>query len=330
MHVAWLLAFVPGASALAPASGSAALDAFSGFLAEQQAALVSAYEAIDGSGATFGSDVWSRADGSSGVTRVLQRGAVIDKGCVSTSFVRGALSPARAAAMTARGRAGVDAGAPFAAAALSIVLHAKSPQVPTFRADIRLFCVFDAEGRVADSWYGGGADLTPTYVYDDDCVHFHTTLRTVCDKHDATLYPALKKQCDEYFYLPFRQEHRGVGGIFYDDCTASEVAFDPDAFSRDVLGSWIEAWRPIVDRRRDAPFTAAQKEWQLMRRGRYLEFNLMADRGVRFGLSPDAIERVMVSAPPIVAWEYNAKVEQGSPEANLVHLLKNPRNWLAA
>ncbi|KAJ8610173.1 hypothetical protein CTAYLR_008730 [Chrysophaeum taylorii] len=293
---------------------------FSKFLAEQQEELCAAIEALDASGQAFSRDAWSREDGSHGTARVLQGGDVVEKGGISTTFAVGVLSEERASAMRTRGRV-VEAGNEYAATALSVVLHSRSPFVPTFRADARLFVVGE------EAWFGGGADLTPSYLFEEDAVEWHAFWRDACGEHHSELYPRLKRWCDEYFYLPFRREHRGIGGIFFDDLDKTQLD-DPESFARDVVAGFAPSWRAIVERRRDAAYTDAQRHWQLLRRGRYVEFNLLNDRGVRFGLSPDAIERVLVSAPPLVAWDYGRRdPPPDSEEARLLSVLKHPREW---
>jgi coproporphyrinogen III oxidase len=304
-----------------PHTSRATFSAFKDFLAAQQKVMCQEVEALDGQ-AVFGEDAWTRGDGSRGLTRVIADGALVEKGCISTSFITGTLTKARAEAMCGRGRENVKAGDRFEAAALSLVLHAKSPHVPTLRGDARCFVVFDKNDRPREAWYGGGCDLTPCYLVEEDVREFHAHWRDVCKGR----YTEMKATCDEYFYLPLRLEHRGVGGVFWDDDSSA----DADALARNVLGTMIASWAPIVKRRRGDAVAEAQRQWQLLRRGRYLEFNLLNDRGVRFGLSPDAIERIMVSAPPLIAWQYKAEPEAGSPEARLVDVLRAPRSWVSA
>ena len=295
-----------------------AFGAFKDFLAAQQKVMCDAVAALDGT-SSFGEDAWTRGDGSHGLTRVIADGALVEKGCISTSYIQGTLTKARAEAMCSRGRENVKAGDRFEAAALSLVLHARSPHVPTLRGDARCFVVFDENDEPREAWYGGGCDLTPCYVVEDDIRGFHAHWRDVCKGR----YQDMKQTCDGYFYLPLRQEHRGVGGVFWDD----DASADADALARRVLETMIASWAPIVARRRGDAVAEAQRQWQLLRRGRYLEFNLLNDRGVRFGLSPDAIERIMVSAPPLIAWQYKAEPAIGSPEARLVDVLRKPRSW---
>mmetsp|Transcript_4097 Transcript_4097/g.10314 ORF Transcript_4097/g.10314 Transcript_4097/m.10314 type:complete len:333 (-) Transcript_4097:1-999(-) len=301
-----------------PQHAAPAFGAFKDFLAAQQKVMCDAVAALDGT-STFGADAWVREDGSHGLTRVIEGGALVEKGCISTSYVQGTLTAARAEAMGSRGRENVKEGDRFEAAALSLVLHAKSPHVPTLRGDARCFVVFDDMDEPRAAWYGGGCDLTPCYVVEDDIRGFHAHWRDVCGGR----YEAMKENCDAYFYLPLRREHRGVGGIFWDD----DASAGADARARRVLETMVGSWAPIVARRRGEEVKEAQRQWQLLRRGRYLEFNLLNDRGVRFGLSPDAIERIMVSAPPLIAWQYKAEPAVGSPEARLVDVLRTPRSW---
>mmetsp|Transcript_52700 Transcript_52700/g.127764 ORF Transcript_52700/g.127764 Transcript_52700/m.127764 type:complete len:252 (+) Transcript_52700:356-1111(+) len=248
----------------------------------------------------------------------------------------------------------VRAGDTYAAAALSIVLHSRSPFIPTFRSDVRIFMVESAttsspeekEGEGEDSsstprriaFFGGGADLTPYYLGDsttnqdfaDDITSFHNMYRDLAThKYPVSGfdYPTLKELCDKYFYLPARSEHRGTGGIFFDDLDADM----PNAvdFVKGVANTWMPSWLPIIEKRRDMSYTDQQKQWQLLRRGRYLEFNLLYDRGVAFGLQvPNPrVEGVMVSAPPLIAWEYNHQILDGSEEARIMDVLKNPVDW---
>jgi coproporphyrinogen III oxidase len=273
----------------------------------------------------------SKASSSGGITRVIQGGNVIEKGACSLTLIQnGVLSAERASTIRARQDISVKAGDKYAAAALSIVLHTRSPLVPTFRSDVRIFVVADGEGN-SNAWFGGGADLTPYYLDEEDIASFHRLYRDLANKHDVLgqeySYKSMKKACDEYFYLPARSEHRGSGGIFFDDLQASAESL---AFVQGVADGWMPSWLPIVEKHRGKEYTEKQRQWQLLRRGRYLEFNLLYDRGVKFGLANanPRVEGVMVSAPPLIAFEYNHAVEEGSPEAALVKILKEPRQWV--
>lgn len=225
--------------------------------------------------------------------------------------------------MSSRGRGEINpqGGDEYAAAAMSLVFHSAHPLVPTLRADVRLFQV------AGQSWYGGGCDLTPFYVNEEDATAFHAHWRDVCTQYQSGLYTRLKDWCDKYFYIPARKEHRGLGGLFFDDLTSKECGFDAAEFTRAVGRGILPSWVGIAAARSSLPFTPAQRDWQLLRRGRYLEFNLLYDRGVKFGLDGGRIESIMVSAPPLIAWKYNVQAEPGSPEAELEALLRTPRQW---
>jgi coproporphyrinogen III oxidase len=298
-----------------PVSKSSPLGGFADYVWSAQARLCAQFEELDGGGggrrALFAEDPWTREDGSGrGSTRVLT-GSVWEKAACNVSVLSGVLTPQRAATMSQRGRPGVDpqGGQAYSAVALSLVFHARNPNLSTFRADIRAFAV---EG--CDPFFGGGADLTPAYVYDEDAADWHTHWAGVCDAHQPAhappraLYRYYKDSCDYYFFLPARKEHRGIGGLFFDDVpprpsTDSAAALSPldgEAFARAVCENWIPGYAPIVARRAHVAFGERERQWQLQRRGRYLEFNLLYDRGVRFGLDTGRIESIMVSAPPLV------------------------------
>lgn len=326
----------PSAAAAAAGEGGGESSSFEAYVLQRQAEFCAAVAELDGAG-EFGVDRWEREGGGGyGLTRVLEGGDLVEKGAANVSVVRGTLTPSRAAAMSQRGRAGVDpaGGQPYSAVALSIVLHARSPHVPTFRADVRCFDV------AGERWFGGGADLTPAYLHEEDAAAFHAHWRAVCEANAAAgTYEACKRWCDEYFYIPFRQECRGVGGLFFDDLGGSggsgggggapdlDVA-DPEGFTRAVCDAFLPSFVPIWERRRAEPYGDAERTWQLQRRGRYLEFNLTVDRGVKFGLDAQGrVESIMVSAPPLVRWDYDVQPPPGSPEAALVEVLMNPREW---
>lgn len=274
--------------------------------------ICAALERADGSG-RFRTDRWERPGGGGGTTRVLQDGAVFEKAGVNVSDVHGTMAPGLAR------RVGGE-GSDFAAAGLSIVVHPRSPLVPTAHANVRFL------RRGGAGWFGGGADLTPHYLFEEDCRHFHAVLREVCERHDPGSYPRHKRAADEYFHLPHRGEHRGVGGIFFDD-----LGGDLDrvhAFAADVGAAFLEAYLPIVERRRGLPFGEPERRWQEIRRGRYVEFNLVQDRGTVFGLeSAGRVESVLMSLPPQVRWPYDHRPEPGSREAALLEVLRAPRDW---
>ncbi|MCO5587757.1 hypothetical protein L7F22_041709 [Adiantum nelumboides] len=235
-------------------------------------------------------------------------------------------------AMSARGR-DVEVGSEYFAGALSIVLHPCNPHVPTFRSDVRYFEVGDF------GWFGGGADLTPNYLDVDDAHHFHGFLKELCDQFDPSFYQQAKAACDSYFYIPARKEHRGIGGIFFDDLEffstgGADHQSDEKSdralvfeFVSKLAEGFLPSYLPIVKRKRGLPHGDRERQWQLLRRGRYLEFNLLYDRGVKFGLDGGRIESIMVSAPPLIAWKYNVTPEAGSPEAQMMEVLSSPRTW---
>jgi coproporphyrinogen III oxidase len=278
-----------------------------------QESICGALEREDGSG-RFRSDAWQRPGGGGGLSRVLTDGAVFEKAGVNSSSVYGEFKPEFAAQLPGD-------GLQFFACGVSLVLHPRSPLVPTVHANFR--CL----RRGTTLWFGGGADLTPYYPERQDVVHFHQTWKRVLDGHDPTLYERYKKWCDEYFYLPHRGETRGVGGIFFD-----YLQRDPErdlALVRDLGGAFLDAYLPIVQRRKAAPHGERERQFQLLRRGRYVEFNLLYDRGTTFGLKTDGrTESILMSLPPLVRWEYDARFEPGTREAELADWLR-PQDWLA-
>ena len=268
---------------------------------------------------TFSSDDWEREGGGGGLARILE-GDVFEKAGVNTSTVHGEL-PARMA------RALEVEQAPFFATGLSLVIHPRSPHVPSVHANFRYFALGDDLTRPDDQWFGGGADLTPYYPHLEDVQHFHRTWKEVCDEHRGVAdYDDFKRQCDEYFYLPHRQEARGVGGIFYD-----YLRDDPEGtffFSRGAGRAFLRSYLPIVKRRLDQPYTERERRFQEIRRGRYVEFNLVYDRGTKFGLETEGrTESILMSLPPVVQWHYDWTPEPGSPEARATWFFE-PRDWL--
>ena len=295
-----------------------------------QAKICKAVEEIDGEG-KFQSDAWVRENGGGGVSRVLQGGKVFEKAGVNLSVVYGTMPQEALKAATERGvdrAAGMKPGerVPFFACGLSSVMHPKNPFAPTMHFNYRYF---ETDGGVW--WFGGGTDITPSYLNEEDMQHFHGTYKQTCDKHDPTFYPRFKKQADDYFVIPHRGETRGCGGIFYDDMNDLEgkTADEMYAFAADGLDSVVPSYLPIVDKHKDDPFTQKNKEWQLMRRGRYVEFNLVYDRGTIFGLKTGGrIESILMSLPETARWEYNHKVEPGSEEDKILQVFRNPREWV--
>lgn len=287
-------------------------EQFVAFVHGLQDEICRALEAADGS-AQFREDAWQREGGGGGRTRVLEEGAVFEKAGVNTSVVHGQLSEAFARRLPGDGPT-------FFAAGISLVIHPRNPLVPTTHANFR----FLEHG--SRRWFGGGADLTPYYLFDEDAQHFHRTLKAACDAHGEDRYPRFKKWCDEYFYLPHREETRGVGGVFFDNLEGEvEKEF---AFVRSLGGAFVPAYLPIVERRRSSPFTPEERAWQEIRRGRYVEFNLVYDRGTSFGLETKGrVESILMSLPPQVRWVYDHHPAPGSLEARLVEVLQHPRDW---
>jgi coproporphyrinogen III oxidase len=274
--------------------------------------ICAALEAEDGQ-ARFREDKWDRPGGGGGRTRVLEEGAVFEKAGVNVSAVFGMLEEQFAKRLQGQGRE-------FFATGVSLVLHPRSPLVPTVHANFR----FIVQGPKA--WFGGGADLTPYYLFDDDAAHFHRTLKGACDRHSPEYYPRFKRACDQYFFVKHRGESRGIGGLFFEDLGAGlEREF---AFVEDCARSFLPAYLPIVQRRKALPSTDAQRAWQEIRRGRYVEFNLVYDRGTIFGLeTAGRTESILMSLPPRVRWVYDHHPEPGTEEARLVDVLRHPREW---
>ena len=282
-----------------------------------QDAICAGLEAEDGV-ARFREDLWERPEGGGGRTRVLAEGAVFEKAGVAFSHVRGAQLPPSATAHRPE-----LAGRPWEAMGVSLVIHPRNPYVPTSHANVRVFRsdpVF---------WVGGGFDLTPCYGFEEDAVHWHRTARDAVTPFGKGLYPRFKRACDEYFFLRHRGETRGIGGLFFDDF--HELGFDRSFdLVRAVGDAFLPAYRPIVARRKAAPFGERERNFQLYRRGRYVEFNLVYDRGTLFGLqSGGRTESILMSLPPLVRWDYDWRPEPGSPEARLYGEFLRPRDWLA-
>lgn len=313
---------------------------FEKMVLDAQQEIIDAISELDGN--EFRVDEWERPNGRGiGRSAVLQDGNVFEKAGVNVSVVKGPLPAAAVAQMRSNGKAIREGAKPnFYATGISLVIHPKNPMAPTVHLNYRFFQVEDPETNEKTWWFGGGADLTPSYLFEEDAIEFHSALKAACDKHDSSYYGKFKKWCDEYFYINHRKETRGIGGIFFDDLDVrpANTASDKDlsdqeaimAFSRDCLKSFVPTYISIMKRRKDLPFTPEQKEWQQLRRGRYVEFNLVLDRGTKFGLStPDnaRIESILVSMPLTARWQYMHEPEEGSDEAKLMEVLKNPRDW---
>lgn len=270
-------------------------------------------EQADGGG-KFREDVWKHDRGGGGRTRIIREGEVFEQGGVNTSAVEGVLTDLIASRLHVPAQ-------PFFAAGLSLVLHPKSPMIPSVHANFRYL-----ELESGDFWFGGGADLTPYYLFREDCAHFHRTWKQVCDAHDAAWYPRFKKACDDYFTLRHRGERRGIGGVFFDYLHGDFK--ETFAFIRAAGGAFPEAYGPIIRRRRQEPWGEQERTWQLIRRGRYVEFNLLYDRGTLFGLETGGrVESILMSLPPLVQWSYDFKPGSGSREEEMLKVLREPEEW---
>ena len=298
-------------------------ERFYQYIQNLQDRITEAIESQEGK-AKFKEDLWTRPEGGGGRTRILENGEVIEKGGVNISAVHGPLPKS----MQAYFKVGdVD----FFACGLSLVLHPKNPMVPTVHANWRYFEMYDKKGELIEQWFGGGQDLTPYYLFEDDVIHFHSICKRACDEHHPQFYTEFKKKCDSYFYNSHREEARGVGGLFF-DYLKKDSQFSLDErynFVTTVGDSFLEAYLPLLEKRKEMTFTPEQRTWQEIRRGRYVEFNLVHDKGTLFGLRTNGrIESILMSLPPKVQWQYNHQPEDGSKEAQMLEVLKNPRNWV--
>jgi Coproporphyrinogen III oxidase len=298
-------------------------EKFYDYIQKLQDTITSKLEEVDGK-AKFQQDSWERPEGGGGRTRVIENGAVFEKGGVNISKVYGALPKSMQTYF------GVDE-ADFFACGLSLVIHPKSPMVPTVHANWRYFEMYDKQGNIVDQWFGGGQDLTPYYLFGDDAAHFHQVCKNACDAHDPEFYPNYKKKCDAYFWNTHRNEARGVGGLFFDYCKATETMQMEDWFNfvAEVGDSFLDAYVPIVEKRKELTYTQEQRDWQEIRRGRYVEFNLVHDKGTLFGLRTNGrIESILMSLPPHVQWRYDHHPEKGSEEEKLIGVLQHPKDWV--
>ena len=299
-------------------------DRWTGFIHALQERICAALEAVDGK-AVFVTDGWEREQGGGGKTRVISGGDVIEKGGVNTSVVWGEVTDAMRTQLKIEGKSWFACG-------LSLVIHPVNPYVPTTHANWRYFELYDDTGQVSDRWFGGGADLTPYYLFEEDARHFHQSFKSAMDPFGLEYYPRYKQWCDEYFVNKHRDdEMRGIGGVFYDylrpaDVTGAERLF---AFQQANGNAFLPAYLPIVEKRAAMPYSEKEVEWQEIRRGRYVEFNLIHDRGTLFGLKTHGrTESILMSLPPRARWGYNYRPADGSPEAELLDACRHPRNWL--
>jgi coproporphyrinogen III oxidase len=294
------------------------------FIHQLQDDICAALETCDGK-ARFIEDKWERPEGGGGKTRVISNGNVFEKGGVNTSIVFGKVTDPMRKQLHIEGHEWFASG-------MSIVIHPLNPFVPTVHCNYRMFELYDEQGNTTDRWFGGGTDLTPYYLFEEDAKHFHGTYQTICNRFDETFYLKFKEECDNYFVNTHRNhERRGIGGIFYDHQRPDAVK-DIDFwinFSKACGYAFIDAYIPIAEKRKDIPFTAENKYWQEIRRGRYTEFNLVHDRGTLFGLKTNGrTESILMSLPPTVRFDYNYQPAEGSAEADLLNACLHPRNWV--
>lgn len=289
-----------------------------------QRKLVAAFEKVDGE-AGFTPYTWERPGGGGGTAMALETGGVFEKAGVNVSAVHGERVPVSLAKQHPATK-----GRPYYATGISLVLHPQNPYVPAFHANYRYFEI-GAEDEESDVWwFGGGADMTPSYAFEEDIIHFHRTLKAQCERYPQADYATLKKTCDDYFYIKHRGEMRGVGGIFFDELSpVGKGDWEADLkHQEDGINTILDAYLPIVERRKDTPYGEKERKWQLYRRGRYAEFNLVYDRGTLFGLQTQGnIEAILMSMPPYAHWAFNYKPEPGSAEAEMLEFLQ-PRDWV--
>jgi len=301
---------------------AASLQRVNTYLLDLQDRVCQALEREDGS-QKFREDRWDRPEGGGGRSRVLADGAVFEQAGVNFSHVFGKQLPPSATAHRPE-----LAGRAWQALGMSLVIHPHNPFVPTSHANVRFF-IAEKDGAEPVWWFGGGFDLTPYYGFEEDCVHWHRTAKTACDPFGADVYARYKKWCDEYFFLKHRNEPRGIGGLFFDDL--NDVSFEHSfGLMRSIGDHYLEAYLPIVQNRKNTPYGERERDFQLYRRGRYVEFNLVYDRGTLFGLqSGGRTESILMSLPPLVKWRYNWQPEPGSTEWRLTDYFLKPRDWLA-
>jgi coproporphyrinogen III oxidase len=297
--------------------------AISDYLLDLQNRICQSLESLDGE-KSFIEDSWTREEGGGGRSRVIEEGAVFEKAGINFSHVHGGQLPASATAHRPE-----LAGRSLQALGVSLVIHPRNPYIPTSHANVRFF-IAQKKGAEPVWWFGGGFDMTPYYGFEDDAVHWHRTARQACQPFGEDIYPRFKKWCDEYFFLKHRGEPRGIGGLFFDDF--SELGFEKSfAFMRSVGDHYVPAYAPIVEKRMDHPYGEQERDFQMYRRGRYVEFNLVYDRGTLFGLQTGGrTESILMSLPPIVKWRYDWHPQDGTAEAELYERYLKPRDWLAS
>jgi len=298
-------------------------DKFYKYILNLQDTITSTLEKVDGK-AKFKEDLWERPEGGGGRTRVIENGEVFEKGGVNVSAVFGKLPKSMQSYFNV---GNVD----FYACGLSLVIHPKNPMVPTVHANWRYFEMYNRNGDIVDQWFGGGQDLTPYYLFEEDARHFHQICKTACDNHNPNFYLEFKAKCDEYFYNTHRNEARGIGGLFFDYCKKTDHMTIEKwyTFVTEVGDSFLDAYVPIVERRKDLAYTKENRDWQEIRRGRYVEFNLVHDKGTLFGLKTNGrIESILMSLPPHVQWVYDHHPKKESEEERLLQVLKESKSWI--
>lgn len=296
--------------------------AFLDFINQLQEKITTSIEDLD-SEAKFIEDVWERPEGGGGKSRIMENGKIFEKAGVNISAVSGVLPKSLEGYFDVK-------DSKFFACGLSLVIHPKNPMIPTVHANWRYFELYNLKGDLKDQWFGGGQDLTPFYLIEEDAKHFHETCKSVCDKHSSSFYDIYKEKCDSYFWNHHRNESRGIGGLFFDYLRSNDNHKIEDWFSfvTDVGNSFLTAYLPIVNKRKNYKFNSKQKNWQEIRRGRYVEFNLIHDKGTLFGIKTNGrVESILMSLPPKVQWVYNHLPEKDSEEEKLIEVLKNPREW---
>tara|TARA_B110000240_G_C13512051_1_gene460226 strand:- start:6961 stop:7866 length:906 start_codon:yes stop_codon:yes gene_type:complete len=294
---------------------------FSVYIDSLQERITSDLEKLDGK-SKFIKDNWEREKGGGGLTMILENGDVFEKAGVNVSKVYGNLPESMSKLLK------VDQSH-FFACGISLVLHPKNPMAPTFHANLRYFELYE-HNVLKDRWFGGGLDLTPYYIFEEDIVHFHKSCKKVCDSYNEGFYSKYKRKCDEYFWNSHRNEARGVGGLFFDYCRESnEMNIDNwFSFISDLGNSFLKSYVPIIKKRKDLDYNNSHEKWQQIRRGRYVEFNLLHDKGTLFGLKTNGrIESILISMPPKAQWVYNQTPSKGSEEEKLLNILKSPKKW---
>jgi len=293
------------------------------FIHQLQDDICNALEIADGK-SKFVEDEWQRPEGGGGKTRVLANGNVFEKGGVNTSIVFGDVTKTMQTQLNINGEKWFACG-------LSLVIHPTNPMVPTVHCNYRMFELYNEKEEVIDRWFGGGTDLTPYYLFEEDAIHFHKTYKNICDQFDDTFYPSFKKECDDYFVNTHRNhERRGIGGIFYDHQRSNENKSNEYwiEFAKSCGYGFIESYIPIVNKNKSLSYTSQQKYWQEIRRGRYVEFNLVHDRGTIFGLKTNGrTESILMSLPPTVRFDYNYILSPNSEEEKLINILSQPKEW---